>query len=166
VVWIYVLWYIDFMRWMRICGCISHTRFYLCERKLFTVTFMVLWLSLAVFTVIISDVAVFQLTGIDDVSYSHVIKICWYTGNTLVPLHLCNDFLNNLSMLVNMHLEKQFMWWVNKTDLIASREWNFVWHFMSLQNLTVALSAVNTMISTGVVSQYTVLVSWTQLSIG
>jgi hypothetical protein len=36
------------------------------------------------------------------------------------------------------------MWWDNKTDLTANRQYRFVWHFLLLQNLTVALLAVST----------------------
>jgi hypothetical protein len=34
---------------------------------------------------------VFRLLGMDGVGYSHVIKICWYTSNTLAHLRVCNS---------------------------------------------------------------------------
>jgi hypothetical protein len=44
------------------------------------IAFAALWLSLAAFTVIVSDVTIFRLLGNDGVRYSHVIKICRYTN--------------------------------------------------------------------------------------
>jgi hypothetical protein len=38
---------------------------------------------------------VFRLLGIDGVGYSHVIKICRYTGKTLVHLCVCNSLQDN-----------------------------------------------------------------------
>jgi hypothetical protein len=56
------------------------------------------------------------------VSATHVIKIYTYTGNMLVPSHMCNGFkansVNNLPMLVNIHSEKEM--WESESDLTAN----------------------------------------------
>jgi hypothetical protein len=66
--------------------------------------------------------------------------------NALVLPHthtsLQDNSLNSWSLLVNMCPEKQFIWWKIESDLTANWEKCFIWHFMSLQNLTLALSTV------------------------
>jgi hypothetical protein len=79
---------------------VSRTRFFLCESKIFAIAFAALWLSLAAFTVICQWCHVFRLLGIDNVGYSHVIKICRYTGNTLAHSRVCNSLQDKSQTLV------------------------------------------------------------------
>jgi hypothetical protein len=69
---------------------LSHSEFYLCESKVFMIAFTGLLLSLAALMIVCQWCRSLLTLGIDSAGYSHVTKICRYTGNMLVPFHVFN----------------------------------------------------------------------------